>query len=316
MKEKLAVISVLLVLAAVPLMVFYYQEVYRPSRYTEKVITITGVGNRGAWTLKAVNGLNYWWKSFEPATIHLGLNEPVVLRFLSADVFHQFYVPELGIGPVNVDPGYVKEIRFKASKAGVYRYYCTSMCGGCHFYMQGWIVITPPGEKPAEPRPIACSLCLPAFQSPSEADAVALGEYLYQSMGCITCHGPEGRGGVANYNYIKKTVPNHDGTAAKIFLMDADDRQTFLTLIGTRADLANPEKPPDISRYRLVMSRFNAAVELIENGKNAARLDLDGPEPPLQMPAWKHKINRRQIYAIMGYFISLFPSDDDGLTEG
>ena len=316
MKEKLAVISVLLVLAAVPLMVFYYQEVYRPSRYTEKVITITGVGNRGAWTLKAVNGLNYWWKSFEPATIHLGLDESVVLRFLSADVFHQFYVPELGIGPVNVDPDYVKEIRFRGSKAGVYRYYCTSMCGGCHFYMQGWIVITPPGEKPAEPRPIACSLCLPAFQSPSEADAVALGEYLYQSMGCITCHGPEGRGGVANYNYIKKTVPNHNRTAAKIFLTDGDDRQTFLTLIGTRADLSNPEEPPDISRYRLVMSRFNAAVELIENGKNAARLDLDGPEPPLQMPAWKHQLDRGQIHAIMGYFISLFPADDDGLTEG
>jgi hypothetical protein len=64
------------------------------------------------------------------------------------------------------------------------------------------------------------------------------------------------------------------------------------------------------------MSRFNAAVELIENGKNAARLDLNGPEPPLQMPAWKHKLDRGQIHAIMGYFISLFPADDDGLTEG
>jgi mono/diheme cytochrome c family protein len=316
MKEKLAVISVLLVLVAVPLMVFYYQKIYRPSRYSERVITITGVGNRGAWTLKSVSGLNYWWKSFEPATIHLGLNESVVLRFLSADVFHQFYVPALSIGPVDVDPGYVKEIRFKASRAGVFRYYCTSMCGGCHFYMQGWIVITPPGEKPAEPRPIACSLCLPTFENPSEADPVARGEYLYLSMGCVTCHGPEGRGGVTNFNYIKKTVPNHDRTAAKIFLTDGDDRRAFLTLIGTRADMANPDEPPDISRYRIVMSRFNAAVELIENGKNAARLDLNGPEPPLQMPAWKHKLDRGQIHAIMGYFISLFPADDDGLTEG
>ena len=316
MKEKLAVISVLLVLAAVPLAVLYYQQIHRPSLYSERVITITGVGNRGVWTLKTANGLNYWWKSFEPATIHLALGETVVLRFVSADVFHQFYTPALGIGPVDVEPGYVKEVRYQATRAGVFQYYCTSMCGGCHFYMQGWIVVTPPGEKPAKPRPIACSLCLPAFVKTSEADALALGEFLYQSMGCITCHGPGGRGGVANYNYIKKTVPNHDSTAAKLFLTDEDDRDEFLGLIRARADLANPAGPPDITRYRLVMSRFKAAVELIENGKNAARLDLNGPEPPLQMPAWKHKLDRAQIHAIMGYFISLFPEEDGGLTEG
>ena len=81
----------------------------RPLRANERVINITGVGARGAWTLETVNGLNYWWKSFEPATIHMQLNEKVVLRLLSADVFHQFYVPALGIGPVDVEPGYIKE---------------------------------------------------------------------------------------------------------------------------------------------------------------------------------------------------------------
>ena len=59
-----------MVLAAVPGLVFVYQGIYRPSRYAERVINITGVGARGAWTLETVNGLNYWWKSFEPATIH------------------------------------------------------------------------------------------------------------------------------------------------------------------------------------------------------------------------------------------------------
>jgi len=311
MKEKLAVICVLLVLVAVPGLVFVYQGIYRPARSTERVINITGVGARGAWTLETVNGLNYWWKSFEPATIHIQLDEAVVLRFLSADVFHQFYVPALGIGPLDVEPGYVKEIRFKAQKAGVFQYYCTSMCGGCHFYMQGWIVVTPAGEKPVTPRPIACSLCLPTFERPEAGRAVALGEYLYQTMGCMTCHGIAGAGGVDNYNYIKKTVPAHDRTAIKIFLADAEDREAFLSLIQKGADLNHPEEPPDITRYRIVMSRFNAAVKLIENGKNAARLDLAGPDPPLQMPAWKNKLSRKQIHAIMGYFLSLMPEDED-----
>jgi hypothetical protein len=34
------------------------------------------------------------------------------------------------------------------------------------------------------------------------------------------------------------------------------------------------------------------------------------------MPAWKHKLDRALIHAIMGYFISLFHEEDDGLTEG
>jgi hypothetical protein len=277
MKEKLAIISVLLVMTAVPGLVFVYQEFYRPARRAERVIDITGVGARGAWTLESVNGLNYWWKSFEPATIHMRLNETVVLRLLSADVFHQFYVPALGIGPVDVEPGYIKEIRYRAAKAGVFQYYCTSMCGGCHFYMQGWIVVTPPGEKPATPRPISCSLSLPSFEGPDRAGAVALGEYLYQTMGCATCHGIAGQGGIENYNYIRKTVPAHKRTADKIFLTDADDRRAFLDLIRRGDDPNDPDEEPDIPRYRLVKARFRAAVELINKGKQAARRDLAGP---------------------------------------
>jgi len=314
MKEKLAIGFVLAVLAAVPLLVFCFQDACGPSRGDEKVFVVTGVGNQGVWTLESVNGLNYWWKSFEPATIHLRLDDVVALRFRSADVFHQFYVPELGIGPVDIDPGHAQEIRFRAQKAGVFRYYCTSQCGGCHFYMQGWIVVTPPGEKPVAPEPIACRLCLPVFENPSGADAVTLGEYLYLSMGCVTCHGPEGRGGVSNYNYLKETVPAHNRTAAKIFLTEKADREAFVDLLQAGADLDNPPEPSEIGRYRLVVSRFNAAVELIQNGKNAARLDLSGPAPPLQMPAWKHKLDRRQIHAIMAHFISLFPEDEEEIS--
>ena len=305
MKDKFAVFCVVLVLAAVPCLVFFYQEIWRASRGSDRVIDITGVGARGAWTLETVNGLNYWWKSFKPATIHIQLNETVLLRFLSADVFHQFYVPALGIGPVDVEPGYIKEVRFTAEKAGVFRYYCTSMCGGCHFYMQGWIVVTPAGKKPVVPQPINCSLCLPAFERPDERGAVALGEYLYQTMGCMTCHGIAGRGGVENYNYIKETVPAHNRTAEKIFLTDAEDRRAFLEMIRKGDDLNDSDRLQDISRSRLVMARFKAAVKLINDGKNAAPMDVNGPDPPLQMPAWQNKLSRRQIHAIMGYFISL-----------
>lgn len=314
MKEKFAALSVLLLLVAVPLGIFGYRGACRVADSPSRAIDITGVASRGAWTLEAVNGLNYWWKSFEPATVHLQLHEQVVFRFFSADVFHQFYVPELGIGPVDVDPGRTRQVRFTASRAGVFRYYCTSQCGSCHFYMQGWIVVTPPGETPVDPQPVTCRLCLPAADNRPPADAAALGEYLYQAMGCVTCHGFEGRGGVANYNYLKGTVPAHDNTAAKLFLTDAEDRRAFVAWLHTAAGSADPP-PPDIARARLVHTRFQAAVALIRNGKNAARLDMAGPEPPLQMPAWEAKLSRRQIFALLDYFISLFP-DAEAEADG
>lgn len=312
-KEKLAVFSMLAVLILVPALIVWYQFIYRPSQYPEevRVIDVTGFAGRGTWTLETVSGLNYWWKAFAPATIYLEVGDEVVLRFHSADVLHQFYVPALHIGPVTVEPGHVEEIAFKAEEAGLFHYYCTSLCGGCHFYMQGWIVITKPGEIPPVPDPIVCPLCPADFDRPPEDDPILLGEYLYLSMGCVTCHGIEGRGGIGNFNYLNETVTGHDNTAAKIFLREQEDAEAFLDLIRQGLDVNDLDEPPDIALFKVVLERFNAAVELIENGKNAAKLDMSGPEPPLQMPAWKDKLSQKDIHAIMAYFISLYPWDED-----
>ena len=167
-------------------------------------------------------------------------------------------------------------------------------------------------KRQVSPPAVTCPLCLPDFGAPPKEDAVALGEYLYRAMGCITCHGIDGRGGVKNYNYINKTAPAHNRFAEKIFLTDEEDAETFLEMIRKGVDLNQPASPPDIARYPVVRSRLNAAVRLIENGKNAARLDLAGPEPPLQMPAWKHKLAPKEICAIMGYFVSLYPWEKEG----
>ena len=90
-----------------------------------------------------------------------------------------------------------------------------------------------------------------------------------------------------------------------LFLTDEEDREAFLNMIRTGVDPADPDQPPDITRYPLVAARFKAAVDLIEKGKQAARLDMAGPDPPLHMPAWQDKLTPRQISAIMGYFVSL-----------
>jgi plastocyanin len=311
----LVVLPVLLVAAGVA----WYGRAAVPGAREEGVVVVnlTGVAGDGVWTLEAVSGLNYWWKKFEPATIHLREGDEVVLNLRSADLCHQFYLPAFSVGPVDVEPGRMATVRFTASRPGVYQYYCTSMCGRCHFYMRGWIVVTPVGEEPVRPPPIFCGFCLIGEEpEPPRGDLLALGEFLYRRKGCATCHGPEARGGIGNENSTAGTVPDHASTAQKLFMASADDAALFIELLETGADLADLPEEPEIGRFPVVRARFENAREIIRLGRYSAKLDPDGPEPPLQMPAWEYLVEDREIDALLGYFISLYTWEEDDELAG
>jgi len=275
------------------------------------VFHLTGVASRGVWTLDDVNGLNYWWKDFQPAVLNVRVGDQVVIHLRSADLLHRFYVPAFAVGPVDVQPGHLVTVRFTASRAGVYQYYCTSMCGGCHFYMRGWLVVTAAGEPAVEPPPILCGLCRPGSQPrPASSDLVDVGAFLYVERGCVTCHGVEGRGGVRNPNATGETVPAHDTTAQKLFLATRDDAEALIELVGRTPDLDTLTRPPDIGRFAIVRSRLGDAREIVRKGRYTAKLDPRGPEPPLQMPAWEYLIEDREIDALLMYFVSLFPWEE------
>lgn len=311
MKERTATVVIILVLVLVPALVAWYDHsIHR--RAGMRVIDLTGVAGTGTWTLEPVSNSNYWWKEFTPATVRLTLGETVLLRFHSADVYHQFYVPALGFGPISVKPGQVEEVELLASQTGAFEYFCTYMCGNCHFYMRGWIVVSPPNEEPLEPGPLSCPLCVPDFGEPPVGDRVALGGYLYRTMGCGTCHGFEGEGGVENYNYINGEIAAHNTTAEKIFLRSDEDAEVLLDVIRRGEPVDEDSEAADINGFPIVKARFDAAEELIRQGKNAAPLNMEGPLPPLQMPAWKYKLSDRDIDAIMGYFVSLYDWEEEG----
>jgi plastocyanin/mono/diheme cytochrome c family protein len=276
------------------------------------VFNLTGVAGSGVWTLEEVNGLNYWWKRFDPATLSVREGDRVVVNLRSADLFHRFYIPAFQVGPIDVEPGHMATVRFVADRPGVFQYYCTSMCGTCHFYMRGWLVVTAEGEVVVEPPPVACTLCLPdAGPPPPRGELVDFGEYLYRSKGCVTCHGPEGRGGVTNLNSASVTVPRHDTTARKLFLNEIDDAEAFIETVGLVEDLDSLDDPPDVSLFQVVHARFDNAKQIIREGRFTARLDPSGPAPPLQMPAWELLIDERDMDALLAYFVSLYPWEEE-----
>jgi len=313
-RERLATVIVLASLTAVTLLIAWYGRAAVPGAGEPgaTVFNLTGVAADGVWTLDEVNGLNYWWKRFEPATLSVRVGDQVVINLRSADLFHCFYIPAFGVGPVDVEPGHMVTVRFTASQAGVFQYYCTSMCGTCHFYMRGWLVVTPDGEPPPRPRPIACNLCVPdAGPPPPGDDLVELGSYLYRAKGCVTCHGPEGSGGIHNRNSANDPVPAHDTTAQKLFLESAEDAEGFIEAVQETSDLRALPAPPHVRRFPVVLARFENAKEIVRKGRYSSPVDPGGPEPPLQMPAWQYLVGDREIDALLVYFISLYRWDED-----
>ncbi len=306
--EILAVICVIGSLLAIPIGIVRYQQscISRGDSKSELVFTLTGVGKDSVWTLETVNAENYWRKTFTRATFYLTEGDYVKLRLQSADVHHRFYAPALDIGPIDVEAGHTKTVSFHAKTPGKYRYYCTSICGECHFYMQGWIIVSAKGTK-AEEIPVTGVTCIHELKEPSKDNMIEWGHYLYKKLGCETCHGVEGSGGVKNFNYIRKNVPNHKTLAKRLFLEEKEDVDEFIKLITTHANLKSSATSTDIPRFPLVLAQYKAARGIIKNGKQSGKLDPNKPQPPLNMPSWKEKLTKRDIDSIIAYLLTLYP---------
>lgn len=71
---------------------------------------------------------------YEPGTaqpLEVPLGSLVVLRLTSADVTHGFAILEYGVN-VEVPPGEIVEVRFRANRAGDFTMFCTVFCGSGH----------------------------------------------------------------------------------------------------------------------------------------------------------------------------------------
>ena len=112
---------------------------------------------------------------------------------------------------------------------------------------------------------------VPGFtKTPLEATPVERGRAVYVKYGCGGCHGANGEGGVPNPNAKKnQQVPPLFGAndVADVYL------ESFIT----------------------------------EGIPEPAKLDPNGPKPPIAMPAWGDKISESELADLIGYLRSLKP---------
>jgi plastocyanin len=308
--EIITRIFVVSVLALTSFLIFYFAP--WKNNTGKRIIFLTAVAKNGVWTEETVNGANYWTKDFKQAVIILKKGEEVNFRFTSMDVTHSFYCPELNIGPVEVWPGKVYEIPFKADKVGSYRYYCTIVCGKCHFYMQGKIIIledtmqiTDNMIRKMKSDSVITSCCIPNDTLTLPDNIIEQGKYLFVIKNCVTCHGKEGIGGIKNYNYAKPTIPDLITLATKLKIPDKESADTIIKLLEKNADLEKLSDDPPFRNYDRFLAQYNSIFNKILNGAPIVlKADSTGPKPPLFMPSWENNLTKKEIRSIVSYLIS------------
>ena len=311
--EKAAVISTIAAIVIVPLFIWWINRavISRAELSGARVFNLTGLGSQGRWTVEEVNGFNYWWKSFPRAEVHVEPNELVVLRLQSGDVTHAFYAPTLNVGPVYIEPGHVEVVTFRAREAGVHYYYCMSICGDCHYFMRGMIVVgsaVAASELPEQSK----EWCAHTIPDPADTTLHDRGRYLFQTMGCIACHGEEGRGRVFNPNYVKNTVPALNLLSKSLSLSGPEDAEILTRLI---AEGKRPEQMEAMStgfeRQSIVIGKYRAIRDVIKMGRTPARTDTASFVPPLAMPSWREKLSEHDIDALLVYLLQHQAWEDD-----
>jgi len=86
--------------------------------------------------------------SFEPTAVEVNQGDFVTVHITNTeqttDELHGFALNAYNINVV-VDPGETKTIEFRASKPGVFPFYCTNFCSALHQEMQGYLLVRPGG---------------------------------------------------------------------------------------------------------------------------------------------------------------------------
>jgi len=74
--------------------------------------------------------------------MHLPVGVPVRILITSADVIHQWWVPEIRLKMAAV-PGLVQNLNFTPLRSGTFTIACSEFCGTDHSLMQGKLIIEP-----------------------------------------------------------------------------------------------------------------------------------------------------------------------------
>ncbi len=135
-----------------------------------------------------VIGHQWWWEFQYPKLgittaneAHIPAGQPMLVELQSADVIHDFWVPNLG-RKIDLQPDFPTWLTLQPTRPGTYLGACSEYCGTEHAWMRLRVIADPPDQFTAW---INGQKAVPP--TPTGGDA-ARGAQLFQQDTCIACH--------------------------------------------------------------------------------------------------------------------------------
>lgn len=169
--------SVIPFIIAMSMFAWGAQIYFQNSRPPKNANEIYLVGKQWMWKIQHSTGQR------EINELHVPAGRKIKLIMTSEDTIHDFFIPAFRI-KADVLPGKYTTQWFEATKAGTYHLFCAEYCGMNHSGMIGSVIVMQPTEFDNWLSGNASQ------QSPAVA-----GQQLFQSLGCVSCHGANGEGG-------------------------------------------------------------------------------------------------------------------------
>ncbi len=175
-----------------------------------------------------VVGHQWWWEVRYPGTgiitaneIHIPVGEDERVGLTSADVIHDFWVPELG-RKMDIIPGVENSIWLAADTPGAYLGSCAEYCGIEHAWMRIRIIAqTPPDFAEWE----AAQESVPATPP---AGLAAQGAQYFQRLSCASCHAIRGTAANATVGPDLTHVASRETLAAGRLINTAENLADWL----------------------------------------------------------------------------------------
>ena len=150
---------------------------FEQSAPPQNAVEIYVVGKQWMWKIQHSTGQR------EINELHVPIGKKIKLIMTTEDTIHDFFVPAFRM-KADVVPGRYTTEWFEATKTGTYHLFCAEYCGMNHSGMIGSVVVM-------ESREFDNWL---SGNAGNTTPAVA-GQQLFQTLGCVSCHGANGEGG-------------------------------------------------------------------------------------------------------------------------
>ena len=169
--------SVIPFLIAMSMFVWGAQLYFQQSKVPKNAVEIYVVGKQWMWKIQHTTGQR------EINELHVPAGRKVKLIMTTEDVIHDFFIPAFRIKS-DVVPGRYTTLWFEPTQPGTYHLFCAEYCGMNHSGMRGSVIVMGATEFDDW-----------LSGNASQQSPAAAGQQLYQTLGCVSCHGATGEGG-------------------------------------------------------------------------------------------------------------------------